>query len=399
MCLNIKKIKTIIVFLFLFFPFALPAQTKYNDFKKVDEAIRKYINSTDNNEIRGVARFIYENFSTETEKLRAIFIWISEKFDYDVENMFILKYYDDTQDVVNEMLANKKGVCMHFAHLFKEIGNTLDIKSYLISGFTKQDGVISSLPHVWCASFADSMWYLIDPTWGSGYVQNNKYVKKLDDNFFNVEPEELVQTHYPYDPLWQFLYYPVSEQEFYEGHTKINKNKPFFNYVDTLIAYENATRWEQLIAINNRIGKNGAKNMLTQNQLENNEKEIEMHKLNRVIDYYNSAVNYYNNGVNALNRFIIYRNNQFNPQKSEIQIRLMIEDVETALLRAQNELQQASTTDKSTLNMINMLQMAVNEANTQVDVQKEFVNTYFDTKPILRKTLFNKYYWMGIPLN
>jgi transglutaminase/protease-like cytokinesis protein 3 len=63
----------------------------------------------------------------------------------------------------------------------------------------------------------------MDPTWGAGHVQNNKYVRKLDDSYFKADPEKLIQTHHPYDPLWQFLYYPISEQEFYNGNTLFNK--------------------------------------------------------------------------------------------------------------------------------------------------------------------------------
>jgi hypothetical protein len=391
--------KFFVVFLFLISSFALPAQTKPNEYKAVDETVRKYSNSTDDYTIRGIARFIFENFSTETDRLRAIFIWLSENFEYDVENMYSLKSYNDPQELIDEMLEEKKGVCMHFAYLFKEIGDILGIKSHTISGYTKQNGVISSLSHVWCASFVDSAWHLMDPTWGAGYVQNNKYVRKLNDDYFKADSEKLIQSHFPYDPLWQFLHYPVSAQEFDDGQIKINEEKPFFNYLDTLKTYENATRLEQLIAINKRIRHSGIKNAHTRNQLENNEREIEFHKLNIVIDFYNSAANYYNEGVNALNRFINYRNNQFNPQKSEMQIRIMVDDAEVALTRSQEELQKASTTDESTLGMIYQLQVDINEAITQMDVQKEFINKYFNTKPMFRKTLFNKYYWMGIPLN
>jgi len=397
--MNIKKVKTIIAALFLFFPFFLTAQTKSNNYTKVDEAIRKYNNTASNNEIREIARFIYENFNTETEKLRAIFIWLSLNFNYDVENMFSLKSYGDSQELIDEMLEEKKGVCMHFAYLFKEIGDILGIKTHCVSGYTKQDGKINSLSHSWCASFADSVWYLIDPTWGAGYVQNNKYVKKLDNDYFMAESDKFIQTHFPYDPLWQFLLYPVSEQEFYDGHTIINKEKPLFNYLDTLAAYEKATRLEQLIATNKRIEQNGMKNLHTRNQFENNKKEIDHYKQNIVIEYYNFAVNYFNEGVNALNRFITYRNNQFIPQKSEMQIRLMVDDAEVALARSQEELQKASTADENTLGMIYQLQAMLNEARAQVNTQKEFVEKYFITKPMFRKTLFNKYYWMGIPLN
>jgi hypothetical protein len=397
---NIKKMKSFTISLFLLISFGLQAQTTPNDYKKTDETIRKYDNPIDHKTSVDVARFIYENFSTETEKLRAAFVWIAENFDYDVENMFTIRSYSEPQELVDEMLANRKGVCMHFAYLFNEITeNILGIKTHIISGVTKQDGAVHPLSHVWCACFADSAWHLIDPTWGAGYVQNNKYVKKLNDDYFKTAPEKLIQSHNPHDPLWQFLHYPVSAQEFYDGHTAINKEKPFFNYLDTLAAYENAPRIEQLLAINRRIVQNGVKNAHTQNQLENNEKEIEFYKQQIAIDYYNSAVNYYNDGVNLLNKFINYRNNQFTPQSSDIQIKMMVDDVESALEHAQNELQKISTNDANTISMIYQLQSYIQELVAQMNEQKDFVNKYVNTKPAFRKSLFYKYYWMGIPLN
>ena len=400
--LYFRTMKNFIVLLLLIIPIALQAQTNSNDYNQVDEVVKKYINTADNEEIKNIARFIYENFSSEKDQLRAAFIWIAEHFDYDVENMFNLKYYTDSQDIIDEMLLNRKGVCMHFAHLFNEIiGNILGIKTHLISGYTKQDGVVHALSHIWCVSFADSAWYLIDPTWGAGYVdmRNNKYVKMLNNDYFNADSEKLILSHYPYDPLWQFLYYPVSAQEFYDGDVNLNNEKPFFNYLDTLTMYENTTRMEQLLATNRRIVQNGVKNMLTQNQLENNDLEIEFYKQQIAIDYYNSAVNYYNESINLLNRFIDYRNNQFTPQRSDMQIKMMVDDVESALEHSQNELQKISTKDANLISMIYQLQLHIQEVVTQMNEQKDFVDKYVNTKPAFRKSLFYKYYWMGIPLN
>jgi uncharacterized membrane-anchored protein YhcB (DUF1043 family) len=156
---------------------------------------------------------------------------------------------------------------------------------------------------------------------------------------------------------------------------------------------------EQLLAINRRIVQNGVKNTLTENQLENNELEIEFYIQQKAVDYYNAAVNYYNDGVNLLNRFIHYRNNQFTPQSTDIQIKMMVDDVENALNDSQNELQKIFTKDAGLISMIYQLQSHIQEVVAQMNEQRDFVNKYINTKPILRKSLFYKYYWMGIPLN
>jgi uncharacterized membrane-anchored protein YhcB (DUF1043 family) len=294
--------------------------------------------------------------------------------------MFNLRPYSDTQEVINEMLRNKKGVCMHFSFLLDEIGKNLGIKSYIIFGYTKQNGEVLNLPHAWCASFIDSKWQLIDPTWGAGYVMNNKYVRELSDNYFMVSPENLIRSHIPYDPLWQFLNYPVTKKEFQDGFTEINIKKPFFNFLDTLWMYENSTKMEQLIATNRRILQNGVRNSFTKNQIESNKSEIESFKYQIVVDFYNSAANIYNDGIIYLNDFIDYRNNQFIPQKSETEIRWMIENAENALIDAQNELQKISTTDKNLLQMMKQLQSYMKDANVRIKEQKSFINQYFNTK-------------------
>jgi len=378
--------------------FALNAQTK-NEYKEADEKMVQFLKSFDDNKIDNIVAYINTNFFKETDKLRATYVWITNSFEYDIENMFAMKSYSDPQEIIDEMLKNKKGVCMHFAYLFNETGNQLGIKTYVIPGYTKQQGFVDDISHVWCASLLDSVWFLIDPTWGTGYILNHKFVKEQNDYYFKTAPEDLIRSHIPFDPLWQFLYYPISSQEFYDGHTIINKEKPIFNFIDTLKIYENSTRIEQLTSSNRRIEQNGVKNTLTINQLNNNAIEIEYYSNQIVVDNYNSAVYLYNEGINHLNKFIIYRNNQFTPEKTEIEIRNMIHSAESSFISSRNELQNIVATEKSTIASINQLKISINEAFTQVSEQKDFINKYFGTKKIFRKSLFYKYYWMGIPLN
>lgn len=386
-------------FFLLFFSFALNAQTKQNEYKEVDEKIAQFSNVSNDNEIYKLAAFINDNFSTESDKLRASFVWITNNFEYDVENMFALNYYSEIQEIIDVILKNRKGICLHFACLFNEIANLLDIKTYVVYGYTKQQGFVDYIPHAWCANFIDSSWFFVDPTWGSGYIQNQKFVRKQDNFYFKTKPEDLIKTHIPFDPLWQFLYYPISSQEFYEGNTVINKEKPFFNYVDTLITYKNSSKIEQLISTKRRIEQNGVKNTLTFNELQNIAREIEYYRNQKITDDYNAAVYFYNDGINKLNRFIDYRNNQFTPQKSEIEIRDMVISAENSLTNSLNELQKITTSDINTINLINQLKISINEALKQSYEQIEFINKYFTTNKMFRKSLFYKYTWFGIPLN
>ena len=72
---------------------------------------------------------------------------------------------------------------MHYAAVFNDLANKVGVRTYVIEGYTKQYGKIATLGHSWCASQLDGKWLLFDPTWGSGYVLNQTYVKKLNNSF------------------------------------------------------------------------------------------------------------------------------------------------------------------------------------------------------------------------
>jgi transglutaminase/protease-like cytokinesis protein 3 len=80
------------------------------------------------------------------------------------------------------------------------------------------------MSHAWCASKIDNQWYIFDPTWGSGYVNNGKFLMLLTI-VIKANPSEIIASHMPFDYMWQFLNYPISNQEFYNGSTGVDKSK------------------------------------------------------------------------------------------------------------------------------------------------------------------------------
>ena len=380
--------KKLIILLFLSYSFTLISQTSNNAHEKVDAKIAQHSSSFDENAIAELVEFINNNFSSDSDKLRAVFTWITSNFEYDVENMFTIRFFSDTQEVIDEMLKERKGVCMHFAYLFDEIANKLGIKTYVIAGYTKQNGVIDDIPHVWNASLIDSVWYLIDPTWGAGFVQNQKFVQSQNNFYFKAKPTDLIRSHMPFDPLWQFLNYPISAQEFSDGRTEINKAKPFFNFADTLEVHRNLPRMEQLISANRRIRQNGVTNTLIRNYLQENTREIEHHRNQIAVDTFNSAVYLFNDGIRKLNDFIHYRNRRFTPQKPKAEIREMLKSAENSLINSRNKLHRILTTDANLRNSINQLQTSINETMTQINEHNKFIDKYFNTSRIFRRSLF-----------
>lgn len=376
----------------------LNAQKKTGEYLKVDEMALRIPDSLSKT-TRGISRYISSNFTGQNDRSRAIFVWIATNIQYDIDNMFAINFYQSSEEIIDEVLSKRKGVCLHFAELYNALANQSGIKTYVVSGYTKQNGSVDYLPHAWCASLIDSAWYLIDPTWGSGYIQNSKFIRRINDYYFKVKPEIMIGSHMPFDPLWQFVYYPVTNQEFYEGKTALDKSKSFFSYQDTLRQFEQASEIEKLVSSSRRIEQNGVRNSLIFDRLQHNRREIEYYYNSLLVETYNSAVYYYNDGIDHLNRFIDYRNRQFVPKKQETEIREMVNNAERSLVNARLKLKEIINPDSNTATSMLQLDRSIDEAMLNLNEQRIFVDKYFRTGKMLRKSLFYKYTWMGIPLN
>lgn len=380
--------KLLITIFIIGFASVINAQNN-NEFSKVDNIALKIPDSMTRT-TSGLSDYINDNFSRETDKSRAIFVWIANNIQYDIENISAVNMYRNTGEVIDKVLKTRKGVCMHYAELYNEIANKVGIKSYVVPGYTKQNGSVDKLPHAWCASLIGSTWFLIDPTWGSGYIQNSRFVKKINDAYFKVKPELFIKSHMPFDPLWQFLNYPITNKEFYEGKVATSRKRPFFKYLDTLRKYEQETEVEKLVSASARIEKNGIVNSLILDQLKNNKREIEYYREKQTVEMFNSAVNLYNEGINELNEFIVYRNKRFLPGKTDIEIKNMVDEADYLLINSQRKLKEIRNPDSKTADLIEQFCKSVGEALRILNEQKIFVNKYLKSEETLRNSLFYK---------
>ena len=371
---------------------------KINEYSAIDKVMVQLPDSSTKT-TQGIADYVKLNFSKSNDQSRAIFIWIAKNIQYDIDNMFAINFYQNTNEIIDKVLRTRKGICMSYAELFNDIANKVGVKTYVISGYTKQNGFVDYIPHAWCASMIDSVWFLFDPTWGSGYIQNGKFVKQINNYYYKSKPEQIIKSHMPFDPLWQFLNYPITNQEFYEGKTQVNNKKDFFNFVDTLQLFEKQSDIEQLITSSNRIEKNGVKNSLVYDRLQHNKREIEYINNKKVVDNFNSAVNSFNTGINLLNVFIDYRNKQFTPKRPDVEIKQMVDTVDYLFNQTKLQLNTLKNPDSNLATSITQLIKSLNDATVNLNDQKTFVDKYLKAGKLTRKSLFTKYTWFGIPLN
>jgi hypothetical protein len=384
--------------------FSLLNAQKTVNFGEVDKLAQQLPESLSKS-IDEIAKYINDHFSTQLDKSRAIYAWIAKNINYDIENIFTVNFYQSSSEIVADVLISKKGVCMHFAELFNDIANKVGLQSFVVHGYTKQNGSVDYLPHAWCISRIDSSWCLFDPTWGSGYVQNAKFIRQLNNYYFLTKPELLIKSHIPFDPMWELLNYPVTNQEFYEGKTQVNRNKAFFDFNDSIKTYIKESDINKLISSTRRIEKNGIKNPIIFDRVQHNKREIEylinkqiVEQQNITVYAYNEAVRLFNAGINKLNEFIEYRNHQFTPKKADEEIKSMLSEPESTFNSTRLKLKSIRRTDSNLENSIIQLNKSLDEAYYNLNEQKAFLNKYFGTGKLFRKSLFYRYSWMGIPV-
>ena len=185
-----------------------------------------------------IADYINSNFTSQDEKMRAIYYWITSNISYDVPNMYQPNNLDSPQVKITNTLKTRKGVCIHYAEVFNEIATKVGVKSYIIGGYTKQFDEVATISHAWNVSQIDGKWFLFDATWGAGFVEGKKFTKKQNNTYFKRDPNRMIVNHMPFDYLWQLLDEPLSNSEFISGKLDTEKPKINFDYNAEIEKYE-----------------------------------------------------------------------------------------------------------------------------------------------------------------
>lgn len=346
-----------------------------------------------------IAQYINANFKTQNEKIRAVFFWTSSNISYDVQNMFANSPTDTAKDRISKTLKSKKGICADYAAVFQELATLVGIQAIVISGYTKQNGKVDSLSHAWCAAKIDNKWCVFDPTWGSGAVTKGAFVKKTNNYYFKTEPTAFITSHIPFDYLWQFLNYPITNTEFYEGKTQINKTKKYFDFEKEIEKQNSLSETDKLFESVQRIEQNGIKNDMIFKYLKSVKEYIVFLRQKEAVDKLNTIVTEMNEAVVLLNDFILYRNNKFKPTFSDDEITIMIQKPLDQFVKCQSDLYKIGFVGSENASNLSSIKKSVEFNLAQAQDHAKFVKNYLSKSKLVRKTMFSKVSWMGIPLN
>lgn len=157
--------------------------------------------------IAGLAAYLAPASFSAAERAWSIFIWIGDRVAYDVD-AYLRGEVRDAKLSAEDVLKRRVTVCDGYAALFAALGRAAGLEVVIVQGYAKAYGVpehtvFSTSNHAWNLVALDGRWQVIDPTWGAGYVFQDRYTKQLDTVYFIGQAEELKFTHWPLDANWR----------------------------------------------------------------------------------------------------------------------------------------------------------------------------------------------------
>ncbi|MBC2845986.1 transglutaminase domain-containing protein [Winogradskyella flava] len=226
----------LLLFLLSFFSWSITAQiSDFNhiDFTKADNVVA--LNEGKDLDNLALLTFKLTNkLSTDVEKFRAIYTWVSRNIRGDSyqhnlvsrkrdkfknNSLGYIKWNNEFKKIAFKKLLNhKKTMCTGYAYLIKEMCYMANIDCQIIDGYARSFKTnveaLESYNHSWNAVKLNNKWYLCDATWSSGYMINSSlFVKDYNDGYFLTDPVLFAKNHYPMQKKW-FLNDSLKESKF-----------------------------------------------------------------------------------------------------------------------------------------------------------------------------------------
>ena len=365
-----------LLLLFIGYIFTIQAQES-TEFYPAKSSL--YIPAQFTNTTADLASYIILHTSSEKEKALVIYQWVTSNIRYSTDSANALNMGGNEEAKVSVAFRRKKGVCENFAAIFNDIALRCGLTSFTVKGYTKQSGSLDKTGHTWCAARIEKRWQLFDPTWDEGRDDQYRY--------FMISPQQFIETHMPYDPLWQLLDYPISNSQFVHSLYK-NNHGEVFNYNDSLEAYlrmDSLTRYKSIAA---RMQKDNFNNVLLKNHYGLVKMEIEMIHQEEDVDHYSSAVSDLNAASSILNNFIVYRNNKFMPLVTDIKLANLLSGIELKLHNAIMTLDKIDRSEAKFAIGTWKVREQISKLELRASEQQDFLEKYINTELSLRPSLF-----------
>lgn len=332
---------------------------------------------------------VIKQIDFKQDTIRSVFEWVASEIEYDTRRVILkgktFTWSNSDKDYIREVITTRRGICFHYAKLFDALLKHLGYESHVISGYVVINGRVNNdMGHLWAAVRTGNEWLLYDPTWASGYAEQNRFIKKYDPRWFANKPADFVSTHIPFDPLWQFLNVPLTHTQIQKGDLTRNAAATF-QFEDSICITQKLNELQRLKSELARIKSSGVTNGLLQDHVGLTETKIKYLQnvdwLDRGFDQMQQAVNHYNN-------YIAGKNRRFkNPEWSDEQLGAVPDSVKFKISSSlQTVAQIENPTPAITTNIENLKKKAA-EVSEWTEIESVFIDRYLRTRKPLRRFL------------
>lgn len=320
--------------------------------------------------------FIQQQYHTPKTQLQAAYSWITRHIRYNSDSTYFLNRNLDHDTRIAVTLRRRKGVCENYADLFADLATRIGFTAYVVYGYPLGISMRTNTGHAWCAVNVDDAWWLFDPTWDATQPGNLRY--------FMVSPEIFIQSHMPFDPLWQLLERPVNF-----GNNNAGK-KNIFHYRDSVKVFLQLDSLQQCLAIERRMRNAGANNQLIRLWQGYNRMNIAIIAGEQDMQLYNAAVGYLNEATDIFNSFVHYRNERFRPYKTDAVLKQMLVPAGKLITEANEKLDRIGLLVENFQYDTEGIRRQLNVLKSRIEEQSEFINYYLAAAAGEREKLWYK---------
>ncbi|MCI3279637.1 hypothetical protein L5470_01335 [Synechococcus sp. PCC 6717] len=165
--------------------------------------------------VRRLAAILSQRATTEQDKARITYVWITHNIRYDVQT-FLTKNYRIVS--AEDVLRDRQAICSGYATLYESLTRAMGLETVTITGRAKgiDYGIeeTSDSNHAWNATKINGIWYLIDTTWGAGILDGDVFRPEFNPFYFAPEPAHIIYSHFPEIPEWQLLPQKITREAF-----------------------------------------------------------------------------------------------------------------------------------------------------------------------------------------
>lgn len=339
------------------------------DWNRVDQQVNQIPASAEKS-IPALALWIKISFTTQPDRIRAIQRWIALNLKYDFTTPLSVITQKENPEIIAAAFKTRKAVCGGYAGLMDSVCKLMNIKSFVIDGYTIQDEKINPNAHAWVAALIDEKWYLFDPTWSSGSLVNGQYEHEFDESYFMVKPEKMIETHIPFDPIWQFQDFPVMSRN--NGNAQ---QKTFYDFEDSIQDYFQLPDKQKITKEIDRINQTQTRNQAIVRRLSFLYSNLDVEIYNENVNLYNEAIKLYNDAVNKWDDYIGFRNKHLDDIQAIKKKSPKLDEVLQVLEKANHKLKQMKELPSDMSTGVFELRDAIRTMQSQVQGEKKLMKT------------------------